>query len=120
MNFLVSLVISITLVRGWLSVHHALAFGCFDCQNRALSVIQLPSIPEKIRLPQVAMEIFGADIVVDANDAALQKSMAALGSVCVYVAANIFFDSMLYYIVTASKLRANATIAAPFIAANPG
>jgi hypothetical protein len=43
-----------SLVDGRL-VHQPLSFGCFHCQNRALSIVQLAIVPQKIELPQVTM-----------------------------------------------------------------
>lgn len=49
------------------------SFGCFHGENSALAIVQLPIVPEEIELPKIAMQIFAADIVIDADETAPDK-----------------------------------------------
>jgi hypothetical protein len=62
---------------------------------RIANTVRSPSFnmrvfPHEIELPEVAVQIFAADVVVDTYDAALYESMAALRRVCVNVPARKF------------------------------
>ena len=56
------------LLRHWVCVSQTLSFSSLDRCNRALSVIHLPIVPEKIELPEIAMQVFAADVVIDADE----------------------------------------------------
>ena len=51
-------------------VHEPLSFRRLDRQHSALSVIQLTPIPDEIELPEIAVQVFTANVVIHANDAA--------------------------------------------------
>ena len=46
-------------------------------------------VPEKIELPQIAMEIFATDVVVDANESASNQGMATFGGIKMKLANSI-------------------------------
>src|SRR5260370_19664979 len=47
-------------------------------------------VPHEVKLPEIAVKILAADIVVNADNPALHKCMAAFGWICVNVATRIF------------------------------
>ena len=47
-------------------------------------------VPKKIELPKIPMQIFAADIVIDANQTATDEGVAAFGSVHMNVGPRIF------------------------------
>jgi hypothetical protein len=55
----------------------------FYRQNRSLAVIQPAVVPKKVVLPEIPMQVLARDVVIDANDTALHKRMAAFRCVCV-------------------------------------
>ncbi len=90
-----------------------------NASNRALAIVQLAIVPQKIELPQIPMQIFAADVVVDAHDPALHKRMAALRCVRVNVAASIFFRSM-GNTYRDRKFRADAAVGDVFVGHDAG
>src|ERR1017187_9106233 len=94
-----------------LPIHHALAFGRLNCQNGALSIVEFTTVPHKVELPKVAVEILFADVVVDADDAALYKGKRTLRRVRVHVATGILTRAMADAFVTASKVLADPPVA---------
>ncbi len=52
-------------------VSQPLSLCRFYRQNRSLAVIHSAIVPEKVVLPEIAMQVFPADIVINANDTAL-------------------------------------------------
>ena len=63
-------IISAYLIR-WRLVHKPLSFRLSDRQHRALAIIHLASVPQEIVLPEIPMQVFAADVVIDTHDAAL-------------------------------------------------
>jgi len=101
------------LVRRLL-IHEPLSFRCLHCQNGALSVVHLAIVPQKIEVPQIAMQVFLTDVVVDASDPALYKRMAAFRCVRMSRPTSVFFRGMADRCVT-RKLRANSAISGELI-----
>ena len=91
-------------------VHHPLALCGLDRQHGALSVIQFTPIPEKIELPKIAVEIFLADVVVDADDAALDESKTAFDRVGIDRPTRIFFAAVSDCQMAAREVLSNALI----------
>lgn len=56
--------LNILWLRNWVFVHQTLSLGCFHSKNGAFAIVQLPIVPKKIDLPEIAMQIFAADIVI--------------------------------------------------------
>lgn len=73
----------------WVFVHQTLSLGCFHGKDGAFAIVQLPIVPEEIELPKIAMQIFAADVVVDADEAAPDERMAAFRSINVDIATRI-------------------------------
>jgi hypothetical protein len=82
--------LNILPLRNWVFVHQSLSFGCFHGKDGAFAIIQLPIVPEEIELPEIAMQIFAADVVIDADETAPDECMAAFRSVNVDIATRIF------------------------------
>jgi hypothetical protein len=82
--------LNILSLRKWVSVHQPLSLGCFHGKNGAFAIVQLPIVPEEIELPEIAMQVFAADVVIDADETATNKGMAAFCSVNVDIATCIF------------------------------
>ena len=61
--FFLLTVLNILPLRKWVFVHQTLAFGGLYRCNRALAIIELAIVPEKIELPQIAMQVLPADVV---------------------------------------------------------
>ena len=70
-------------------VGQTLSFRRFDCQHCSLTVIQFATIPEEIKLPEIPVQIFLADIVVDADDAPLYQREGTLRRVRVNVTTGV-------------------------------
>jgi hypothetical protein len=56
------------------------------------------------------MQVFAADVVIDAYDAALHKGMAAFGSICVNFAPSVFLGGVADMQVTAKEVFADASV----------
>src|SRR5258708_6709755 len=91
-------------------VHESLSFGGANGRNRPLSIVHIASVPHKVKLPQVTMQIFFAHAVVDSHDAALQKREGTLCRVRMDVAANILFRAVADRLVPASEFPADAVV----------
>lgn len=92
--FFLLTVLNIRSLRNWIFVHQALSLCRFDYRDGAFSVIHLPIVPKKIELPKIPMQIFAADVVVDADETATNQSMTALSGVDVNIASRIFLCAM--------------------------
>ena len=57
----------LALLLKWLLVHEALTFCGLYHSSRALSIVKLAIVPQKIKLPKIAMQVLSADVVIDAN-----------------------------------------------------
>jgi len=91
-------------------VHEPLSLGQFDCHDCTLAIIHLASVPQKVKLPQIAMQVFPAYAVINPHDAALQESEGTFRRIRVDVAANVFMCAVGYAVVTASILRTDALV----------
>src|SRR5260370_6635963 len=56
-------------------------------------------VPHEVKLPEIAVKILAADIVVNADNPALHKCMAAFGCICVNVATRIFAGAVVHSLV---------------------
>ena len=73
-----------------LLIDKPLSFGGPDCKSGALTVVQLSSVPYKIKLPKIAVKVFTADVVIDSHDTALHDGKRTFRRVGMNIPANIF------------------------------
>ena len=95
-----------------------LSLSRFYRQNRSLAVIQPAVVPKKIVL-EIPMQVFAADVVVDAHNAALHKRMAAFRCVRVDFAARVLFSCMANMGMAADEVFADAGISAVLVGHDP-
>jgi hypothetical protein len=57
---------SVPLLDKWVFVHQPLSFGSLYRRYRSFAIIHLPIVPHEIKLPEIPLQIFATDIVVDA------------------------------------------------------
>jgi hypothetical protein len=93
----------------WVSSHclpisHPPAFGGLDSSDCTPSVLQLASVPNEVELPQIAVKIFAADIVVHADHAALHQSIAALSRIGAHIAPRVFLSAVVDGVVAAFEI----------------
>lgn len=98
------------LLCGWRTIHEPPSLCHPDYGSGALAVVHLAEIPEKIEVPQIAMQIFLADVVVDSRNTALQNRECALCRVGVNVAAHILPRSVCNSVMTASEFLADSHV----------
>ena len=107
--------LNILSLRNWVFVHQTLSLGCFHGKDGALAIVQLPIIPKEIELPEVAMQIFAANVVIDTDETAPDKCMAAFRSVNVDIATRIFERSMADRFVCSDPALLEPTIKGEFV-----
>jgi hypothetical protein len=78
--------LNILSLRNWVFVHQPLSLGCFHGKDGAFAIVELPIVPEEIELPEIAMQIFSADVVINTDQATSDECMAAFRSVDVDIA----------------------------------
>ena len=98
-----------------LFIHKPLSFGQLHRYRRAFAIIHLASVPQKVELPQVAVQVFLAHAVVDSHDAALQKSKGTFRRIRVDVAANVFLCAVSNRVVTACEVRTDADVGSEIV-----
>jgi hypothetical protein len=80
--------------RGRRFVPQTLTLCESDQSSRPLAIVYGAIVPNEIKLPEIPMQIFLADVMVHAHDAALYQRKRAFGGIGVNVAANLFFGRM--------------------------
>src|ERR1700722_14058155 len=96
--------------RCGIRVHQSLATCCLDGGDGTLAIVHLASVPNEVELPQVAVQVFLADVMIRPDDAALHQCKTAFHSIRVDGAASVFLDAVFDGHVTATKLLAYALI----------
>ena len=77
--------------------------------SRAFGIVKAerdPIVIAKIELAEIPLQVFLADVMIDAVDAALEDREIALNSVGVGISANVFLGGMVDYLM-AGEARAN-------------
>ena len=106
---------NIRLLRNGVFVHQSFAFGCFNRGDSSLAVIHLAIVPEEIDLPQIAMQVLAAHVVIDADETAPNERMATFRSVNVNVATRIFLCAMAHRFVFSRSALLEPTIRGIFV-----
>src|SRR5206468_3522403 len=77
--------------------------------------IHLAIVPEEIELPQIAVQIFAANVVIDADQSATNQSMAAFRSVHVNVATCVFHRAVAHRLMRPCPALLEPAISGKFI-----
>jgi hypothetical protein len=59
---------SVLLCSEWVFVHQTFSFRSLDSEDGALTIVKVAVIPQEIELPQIAVQILAADVVVDSDE----------------------------------------------------
>ena len=65
------------LLRHSVCVPQTSSLGPLDRGNSAFAIIHLPIVPEEIELPQITVQVFAADVVIDADESTSNESVTA-------------------------------------------
>jgi hypothetical protein len=106
---------NIRLLCNWVFVPQSFSLGCFDDGDRSFAVIHLAIVPEEIKLPQIAMQILAADVVIDADESATDERMARFRSVNMDIGASLLKRSMADCFVRSSPALLKPAISRIFI-----
>jgi hypothetical protein len=114
--FLLPTILSVLpLFCKWLPIQQALSLCGLYRGDGAFSVIHMAIVPEKVKLPQVAMQVVAADVVIDADEATPNERMTTFRSVNVNVATGIFKGFVADRIVSTSPASLQPAIGRIFI-----
>src|SRR5262249_42574331 len=105
----------LALLLKWLPVHQAFSFGRLYHGYGAFAIVHRSVVPQKIELPEIGRQLLGADVVIDADQAPANESLAAFRSVNVSVATGIFKRAVTDGLVTASPSPLEPAIGRKFI-----
>jgi hypothetical protein len=88
--------------------------GLYDC-NITLAIAHASIVPHEVKLPEIAMQVFAANVVVDANETTTNKRMAAFSSVNVSLTPSVFKSAMANGFMATSPASLEPTIRRKFI-----
>src|SRR5579863_1932811 len=106
-------------VRGFVrpSIGEALADDAFQQSSGALFVVNAKRrtlIVAEIKFSKIALQVLLADVVIGADDAALEDGEISFNAIGMSVAANVFISAVIYRFV-AVKLFARMVVLSPFV-----
>ena len=93
-RFVVVILRSVPLACKWRAIDQSLSFCRFDAHDGALTIVKLAVVPHKVEPPQVPMQVFPADVVVDAHESAFHQCVTAFRRIRVYVTTHVFLGCL--------------------------